>query len=74
MKILDMIISAAGIPDASQACRTIIKLAIEAKKYCPCGGIILADYEDCTTPLCIECGIDILNVEKKYARLNYGEK
>ena len=29
------------------------------KAFCPCGGVILADTEDCTVPVCIECAIEI---------------
>jgi len=29
------------------------------KAFCPCGGIILADTEECTVPVCIECAIEI---------------
>lgn len=32
----------------------IIKIEVR-QKYCPCGGIILADTEDWKTPLCDEC-------------------
>ena len=28
----------------------------EAKKYCPCGDVILADTEDWIIPMCCECG------------------
>ena len=31
------------------------------KKYCPCGGTILADTDDCKVPVCIECAIEISN-------------
>ncbi len=27
--------------------------------FCPCGGIIFADTENCTVPVCIECAIEI---------------
>ena len=30
------------------------------KSRCPCGGIILADTEDCTTPLCCNCSEEIV--------------
>jgi len=35
------------------------------KKWCPCGGVILADTEDCQTPLCADCTDDILSDETK---------
>lgn len=29
------------------------------KSRCPCGGIILADTDDCKVPVCVECAIEI---------------
>lgn len=34
------------------------------KAFCPCGGIILADTENCTVPLCVECTIEIVKSYK----------
>ena len=40
------------------------------KSRCPCGGIILADTDDCKVPVCIECCIEIsksyLNMDENY--------
>ena len=40
------------------------------KSRCPCGGIILADTDECRVPVCIECCIEIsksyLNMDENY--------
>lgn len=36
------------------------KSKIWDKSRCPCGGIILADTENCTVPLCYECALEIV--------------
>jgi hypothetical protein len=43
---------------------------VELGKRCPCGGIILADTDECKVPVCIECCIEIsksyLNMDQNY--------
>jgi hypothetical protein len=40
------------------------------KSRCPCGGIILADTDECKVPVCIECCVEIsksyLNMDENY--------
>lgn len=36
---------------------------VQKGKFCPCGGIILADTEEFTTPLCCECYEEVLRSE-----------
>lgn len=43
---------------------------VELGKRCPCGGIILADTDECKVPVCIECCVEIsksyLNMDENY--------
>lgn len=56
-------------PDGINASKVIelldlIKKLQYDKRYCPCGGIILADTEDCRVPLCYNCVEEIARAMK----------
>ncbi len=50
--------------------QALLKAAQYSKRYCPCGGTILADTDECKVPVCIECCIEIskayLNMDENY--------